>query len=167
MTQTATELVPHIQSLLGNDLLDAYLSYDMTTLVVKSNAVINALKTLKEDEKLDFHFMTDLCGVHYPTNKGLELGVVYHLHNFKTNIRIRIETFFSELDPRLETATTLWPAANWMERETYDFYGIIFEGHPDLRRILNMDDLGMFPMLKYNPLEDQTRTDKNDKMFGR
>ncbi|RZK53321.1 MAG: NADH-quinone oxidoreductase subunit C [Pedobacter sp.] len=64
-------------------------------------------------------------------------------------------------------ASTLWNAANWMERETYDFFGIKFEGHPDLRRILNMDDLGVHPMLKQYPLEDPNRVDKKDEYFGR
>jgi NADH-quinone oxidoreductase subunit C len=70
-------------------------------------------------------------------------------------------------NPVLPTAVTIWPAANWMERETYDFYGILFEGHPNLVRILNVEDMTVFPMRKDFPLEDQTREDKNDSMFGR
>ena len=69
--------------------------------------------------------------------------------------------------PNYRTATVLWNGANWMERETYDFFGVKFEGHPDLRRILNMDELDVHPMLKQYPLEDGTRTDKDDVMFGR
>ena len=63
--------------------------------------------------------------------------------------------------------TSLYASANWMERETYDFYGIIFDGHPDLRRILNMDEMEYFPLRKEYPLQDATRTDKEDKYFGR
>lgn len=63
--------------------------------------------------------------------------------------------------------THLWPAANWMERETYDFFGVEFVGHPDLRRILNVDDMDYFPLRKQYPLEDGTRTDKEDEFFGR
>jgi NADH-quinone oxidoreductase subunit C len=67
----------------------------------------------------------------------------------------------------MPTATKIWPAANWMERETYDFYGILFGDHPNLQRILNVEDMTDFPMRKDFPLEDQTREDKDDSMFGR
>jgi NADH-quinone oxidoreductase subunit C len=65
------------------------------------------------------------------------------------------------------TLTSVFQAANWMERETYDFYGVNFEGHPNLKRILNVDEMTIFPMRKEYPLEDQVRQDKNDTMFGR
>jgi len=89
------------------------------------------------------------------------------LHNFIDNHRIRIKTATDISQPVLPTATTIWPSANWMERETYDFYGIQFEGHPNLKRILNVDEMTSFPLRKDFPLEDQTREDKNDDMFGR
>jgi NADH-quinone oxidoreductase subunit C len=105
--------------------------------------------------------------MHYPDNAGQELGVVYHLHNWIKNIRVRVKIFFPSDDPHVPTATTLWAAANWMERQEYDFFGIEFTGHPDLRRILNVDDLDVFPMRKEYKLEDGTRTDKDDRFFGR
>jgi NADH-quinone oxidoreductase subunit C len=83
------------------------------------------------------------------------------------NLRIRIKIFVPENHLEVPTATVLWPTANWMERQEYDFFGIIFKGHPNLKRILNMDDITFFPMRKEFPLEDQTRDDKNDAMFGR
>jgi len=82
-------------------------------------------------------------------------------------VRIRIKVFISEQNPTIPTATVVWKGANWMERETYDLFGVKFEGHPDLRRILNMDDLGVHPMLKQYPLEDPNRVDKKDEFFGR
>jgi NADH-quinone oxidoreductase subunit C len=82
-------------------------------------------------------------------------------------IRIRVKVFIDENHPTIPSVVSLWNAANWMERETYDFFGIKFEGHPDLRRILNMDDLGVFPMLRQYPLEDPNRVDKKDEYFGR
>jgi NADH-quinone oxidoreductase subunit C len=70
-------------------------------------------------------------------------------------------------NPIVPTLTTIYAAANWMEREAFDFYGILFEGHPKLKRILNADDMDYFPMRKEYPLEDATRQDKIDALFGR
>lgn len=125
------------------------------------------LQFLRDDDELNYHFLTTLCGIHYPDAAGRELGVIYHLHNWPQNRRLRVKIFFPSDDPRIPTITTLWPSANWMERQEYDFYGIIFTGHPDLRRILNVDDLDVFPMRKEYRLEDGTRTDKDDRFFGR
>lgn len=141
--------------------------YEMLTLEVKKDQIIPILKFLKEDESLGFQFLTDLCGIHYPDQGSKELGVVYHMHNLVKNVRIRIKTFFSVDRPFIPSATSLFAAANWMERETFDFYGIQFEGHPDLRRILNVDEMNYSPMRKEFPLEDGTRTDKDDRFFGR
>ena len=128
---------------------------------------LKVLNFLYDDEELKFRFLTDLCAVHYPGDKGRELAVVYHLHNLVDNIRIRFKVFTDIEKPDVFTATKLFSSANWMERETYDFYGINFIGHPNLRRILNVDEMNYFPMRKEYPLEDQTRGDKDDAMFGR
>ena len=164
---THEQIVARTKEQFGEDLTQAYETYGMLTLVFSRERIFDAVKFLKEDAELNFHFLTDLCGIHYPDNKGLEIGVIYHLHNLLANVRLRVETFFPAEDSRTPSLTPLWPAANWMERETYDFFGIDFEGHPDLRRILNVDEMDYFPMLKQYPLEDGTREDKNDKMFGR
>jgi NADH-quinone oxidoreductase subunit C len=129
--------------------------------------LIGLLKLLRDDEHLQFNFLTSLCAVHYPEHAGQELGMVYHLHNWQANTRIRVKIAFPADDPHVPTATVLWPAANWMERQEYDFFGVVFTGHPDLRRILNVDDLGAFPLRKEFRLEDGTRTDKDDRFFGR
>jgi NADH-quinone oxidoreductase subunit C len=89
------------------------------------------------------------------------------LHNLYNNQRIRLKIFLPQEKPVTETLTQVFPSANWMERETFDFFGVVFEGHPDLRRILNVDEMIIFPMRKEYPLEDQTREDKQDEMFGR
>ncbi|MHB1178486.1 MAG: NADH-quinone oxidoreductase subunit C, partial [Daejeonella sp.] len=85
----------------------------------------------------------------------------------QNNVRARIKVFLDGTDPRIPTATTLWEGANWMERETYDFFEIIFEGHPNLVRILNVDEMTVFPMRREYPLEDPNRVDKKDYFFGR
>ena len=92
---------------------------------------------------------------------------MYQLHNLVNNQRIRLKIYLPVENPVAPTLTGVFAAANWLERETYDFYGVIFEGHPNLKRILNVDEMIIFPMRKEYPLEDQTREDKNDSMFGR
>lgn len=141
--------------------------YGMLTFEAPKELNLKVLNFLFDDEELKFRFMTDLCGVHYPDDKGRELAVVYHLHNLADNIRIRFKVFTSVDQSDVYTATGLFSAANWMERETYDFYGINFVGHPNMKRILNVDEMDYFPMRKEFPLEDQTRIDKDDEMFGR
>jgi len=141
--------------------------YGMLTFEAPKDLNLKVLNFLYDDEELKFRFMTDLCGVHYPDNKGKELAVVYHLYNLEDNVRIRFKVFTGINPPDIYTATGLFSAANWMERETYDFFGINFVGHPNLKRILNVDEMDYFPMRKEFPLEDQTRMDKDDEMFGR
>ncbi|MCX6244429.1 MAG: NADH-quinone oxidoreductase subunit C [Bacteroidetes bacterium] len=139
---------------------------DMLTVVVSKEVIHDVIFFLKENQSLGFTFLTTLCGIHYPEQK-LPLGVVYHLHRFEGNEKIRIKTFLPLKNPVIPTVTDLFSAADWMERETYDFYGIIFEGHPNLKRILNVEYMDYFPMRKEYPLEDQTRHDKDDRFFGR
>jgi NADH-quinone oxidoreductase subunit C len=128
---------------------------------------LKVLQYLYEEPVLGFTFLTDLCGVNYPDNKGAELVVVYHLHNLSENIRLRYSISTSISETSVFTASKLFASANWMERETYDFFGINFVGHPNLKRILNVEEMDYFPLRKEYPLEDQTRIDKDDEMFGR
>jgi NADH-quinone oxidoreductase subunit C len=151
----------------GDNVVSGEMMRDFPVFTIKKDKIIDVVKFLYDDPELQFRFLTDLCGIHFPDNKGQELGVIYHLHNMRKNWRIRLRTFFALNDAVVPTLTTVFSTANWMERETYDFFGITFKGHPNLKRILNVDDLGGFPMLKEFPLEDPTRNDKNDKMFGR
>ena len=159
-------ITDHLMRKFTHDLLETETSGDMPTYTVTAPVIHDVIRFLKEEENLGFEFMTDLCGIHYP-DRGLPLGVIYHLHNMKENKRIRVKTFVTVANPNIRTVTDLFATANWMERETYDFYGIIFDGHPNLTRILNVDYMDYFPLRKEYPLEDATREDKNDKFFGR
>jgi NADH-quinone oxidoreductase subunit C len=85
----------------------------------------------------------------------------------EANYRLRLKAYIPISNPKIKSVSGLFASANWQERQEYDFYGIEFEGHPDLRRILNMDDMDYFPMRKEYKLEDGTRDDKEDKFFGR
>jgi NADH-quinone oxidoreductase subunit C len=141
--------------------------YGLLTFEAPKDLNLKVMQFLFDDAELNFQFLTDLTAVHYPNQPGRELAVVYHLHNLVDNIRIRFKVFSPIATPDVFTATQLFSSANWMERETYDFFGVQFVGHPNLKRILNVDEMEYFPMRKEFPLEDQTRTDKDDAMFGR
>lgn len=164
---TNQEIAGDLTGRYGNDIFDIHEPYNLLTLTTKRDRIIDLLHYLYNHQVFKFQFLTDLCGIHYPDNNGNELGVIYHLHSLENNVRMRIKTFLPVSDPAVPTATSLYATANWMERETFDFYGIIFKGHPNLTRILNVDDMDYFPMRKEYPLEDQTRRDKLDWHFGR
>ncbi len=151
----------------GSNILHATEPYGMLTVEVNPAIIADLADFLYNHKALQFNFLTDVCGIHTPDVKDKELGVIYHFHSFINNIRIRVKCFLPESNPQLPTISHIFNGANWQERETFDFYGIIFEGHPNLKRILNVDEMEYFPMRKEYPMEDQTRTDKDDKYFGR
>ncbi len=151
----------------GTQVTDFQMQNGILSFCADKEINLKVLNFLKEEGELGFSFLTDLCGVHYPDQKGQELAVVYHLHNIKENVRVRFKVYADIAQPDVFTATGIYAAANWMERETYDFYGIRFVGHPNLVRILNVEEMDYFPMRKEYPLEDQSRVDKDDEMFGR
>ncbi len=151
----------------GNQITDWQEPYGMLTFTAPKELNLKVMQYLYDEEELKFTFLTDLQAVHYPDNNGAELAVVYHMHNWKENVRIRFKVFTDIQQPDVFSATALFQSANFMERETYDFYGVNFVGHPNLKRILNVDEMDYFPMRKEFPLEDQTRIDKDDEMFGR
>lgn len=155
-----------LKSQYGDAVQQAKDDYGALIFYASKDKIISLLQFLRDDTELQFTFLTSLCGVHYPDRKD-NFEVVYHLHSFVNNIRLRIKVPLSGDSPHIDTATTVFKCANWLERETYDFFGIIFDGHPNLKRILNVDEMTIFPMRKEYPLEDNVRKDKDDQMFGR
>jgi NADH-quinone oxidoreductase subunit C len=141
--------------------------YGLLTFTAPKDLNLKIMQFLYDDPELRFQFLTDLCAVHYPDRKGEELAMVYHLHNLVDNIRLRFKVYTDINTPDIFTACKLYECANWMERETYDFYGVNFVGHPNLKRIQNVDEMDYFPQRKEFPMEDQVRIDKDDEMFGR
>lgn len=122
------------------------------TLTVQKNAIAEIARFLKENEELDFSFLADLCGVdRVETDNVFE--VVYHLYSLSKNHRLRLKAPVSSDAPSLPTVTGVWKTANWHERETYDMFGVTFEGHPDLRKILTPDDFEGYPLRKDYPLD--------------
>ncbi|HNR86184.1 MAG TPA: NADH-quinone oxidoreductase subunit C [Taishania sp.] len=138
------------------------------TVYINSKNVHEIVDWLYKHPEFKIQFLTNITGVHYPENeKGKELMVVYHLHSLQNNFRIRLKAFLPIENPVIDSIVDIYSAANWIERETYDFYGIIFNNHPNLKRILNQDSMDYFPLRKEYHVEDATRQDKDDRFFGR
>lgn len=160
-----TALIDLLGQKFGEQLFDVSEPYGLLTCSTTKDQIINVLSFLKQNNTINFNFLTDITAVHYP-EQG-HIAVVYHLHSMVQGIRIRVKVFLDEKHPAIPTAEQLWKSANWMERETYDFFGVKFEGHPNLKRILNVEEMTVHPMLKQYPLEDPNRVDKKDEFFGR
>lgn len=168
MALEITEIQNKIAEKFGSDAFTFRMEQDIFTFEVSPSIIKDVIRFMKDDEVLRFNFLTDLCGVHYPNNeKDAQFAVVYLLHNWIDNVRVRVKTFLNGDKPEVDTVVDIFAAANWMERETYDFYGIDFIGHPNQKRILNDEGMVSFPMRKGHPLEDAGRTDKDDRFFGR
>lgn len=117
-----------------------------TTLEIAREQIVPVCQFLKEDLSLRFNFLTDLCGADYP-ERGERFDVVYHLYSFPNNVRLRLKVHTDDVHP-VPSVTAVWAAANWMEREAYDLYGIQFNGHPNLERILMPEDWVGYPLRK-------------------
>lgn len=163
---TNSQVIEKLQSRFGDQVRNILEPKGLLSIETDRESIIDLLRFIKEDDLLQFIYLTDITAVHYPDLEQ-EFMVVYHVHSLVHHVRIRIKVPLSKSDLTIPTATVVWNGANWMERETYDFFGIDFQGHPDLRRILNMDELDVFPMRKEYPLEDPNRVDKKDLYFGR
>ncbi len=141
--------------------------YNLLTFSTGRDQIFSLIQFLKEHKTYQVGFLTDITAIHYPDSPGREFCVVYHMHSLTNNFRVRIKVYLDLNDLHIPTVTPLFASANWMERETFDLFGTIFDGHPDLRRILNMEEMDYHPMRKEYPLEDSTREDKIDALFGR
>jgi NADH-quinone oxidoreductase subunit C len=164
---TNNTLLDALQVQLGSKIITSEVLYDTLVIEISPSEAFDVVELLKNDATLSFNFLTLIGAVHYPEEKGRELCVVYHLHSWKNAIRLRIKCYLSQENPSIKSLTPLFDGANWQERDTFDFFGIQFEGHPNLTRILNMDEMDYHPMLKQYHLEDGTREDKDDRFFGR
>lgn len=162
-----TTVQDRLKAQFGEGVISSEILYDFPVITVKRELICDIVRFLYNEEELAFQYLTTLAAIHYPEVKGKEFCVMYQLHNLPKNFRIRLKIFFSSSDPVVPTITPVFSAANWLERQEFDFFGVIFSGHPNLKRILNMEDMTYHPMRKEYPLEDGTREDKDDKMFGR
>jgi NADH-quinone oxidoreductase subunit C len=135
-------LVAALPAVLGDKLVSVTMALGEVTAVVGADGLLEAMRLLRDRPELRFESMIDLCGVDYSTyggggGEGPRFAVVYHLLSLANNWRLRVRVFASDDDfPVLPSLIDVWPAVNWFEREAFDFYGIMFTGHPDLRRLL-------------------------------
>jgi NADH-quinone oxidoreductase subunit C len=166
MDSTVQEKVVNIiKEKFESEILSVETPYNFLTLNLKKDRIIEIIQYLYDHPEARFQYLTTLCGIHFPDVK--QIAVMYQLHSLTNNWRVRLKIYLPEDNAVTPTLTKLYSGANWMERETFDFYGVKFTGHPDLRRILNVEDMVIHPLRKEYPLEDQTREDKKDFMFGR
>ncbi len=122
------------------------------TFFIRRNDLLKVAETLRNDPALRFEFCSGVSGVHYPNDDGRELHAVYHLLSMTHNRRIRLEVTCPDSDPHVPSVVAVYPTNDWHERETYDFFGIIFDGHPALTRIEMPDDWPGHPQRKDYPL---------------
>ncbi len=122
------------------------------TFHIRRERLVEVCSKLRDDPELRFEVCTGVSGVHYPTDDGRELHAVYHMLSITHNRRIRLEVSAPDADPHIPSITSVYPANNWHERETWDFFGIIFDGHPALTRIEMPDDWRGHPQRKDYPL---------------
>ena len=122
------------------------------TLHVRREKLSELAQQLRDDQDLRFEFLSSLSGVHYPIDAGRELHVIYELTSMTHNRRIRLEVAAPDADPHVPSVVAIWPTADFQERETWDMFGVIFDGHPALTRIMMPDDWPGHPQRKDYPL---------------
>ncbi len=150
MTAALEDLGKHIEAELGSKVIRQGIALGELTIVVPAEAIVAVLTTLRNDKECQFEQLIDICGVDYPERER-RFDVVYHLLSPRKNQRIRVKCEADEENP-VPSVVELFPTANWYEREAYDMYGILFSGHPDLRRILTDYGFQGFPLRKDFPL---------------
>jgi NADH-quinone oxidoreductase subunit C len=150
MAQDLAPLGEHIAERLGSVVTGHVVSYGELTIVVERTAIVEAITVLRDDPACRFICFVDLCGADYP-GREQRFDVVYHLLSPILNQRIRIKVLTDEVTP-VPSIIDVFPAANWFEREAYDLYGILFSGHPDLRRILTDYGFEGHPLRKDFPM---------------
>ncbi|WP_375455834.1 NADH-quinone oxidoreductase subunit C [uncultured Methylobacterium sp.] len=143
-------LADHIAAALGPAVVERTIVRDELTLVVQGSDIVYATTFLRDDPACAFRCFLDLCGADYP-NRAQRFDVVYHLLSLRHNARIRVKVRTDETTP-VPSVIDVFPGANWYEREAYDLYGILFSGHPDLRRLLTDYGFEGHPLRKDFPL---------------
>ena len=144
-------LVKRLRERFGEALTGAFAFVGQLSIHVKAESIVEVCKALRDDTETPFDFLSDLTCVHWPEREDAPFEVVYNLYSVSKNERVRVKAAAG--DAGLESVTSVWPSANWMEREAYDLFGVTFKNHPDLRRLLLPKDWDGHPLRKDYPLE--------------
>ena len=163
MSTDLQELGDHVAAALGPAILDRQIAYGELTVLVPGEEIVRVLTFLRDEPRCLFVSLMDLCGADYP-GRERRFDVVYHLLSYRHNRRIRIKVEADEVTP-VPSVIDVYPTANWFEREAYDLYGVLFSGHPDLRRILTDYGFEGHPLRKDFPLSGfaEVRYDEEQK----
>lgn len=144
----------YLRERLGGDILSFNCQCGDDTIVIARDKLKPIILFLKEDPLLKLDFLSDVTAVDYWEKKKPRFELVYHLYSLSTKYRLRLKVPVAEEDPTVQSLTPLWKAANWLEREVWDMYGIRFSGHPDLRRILLYEEFQGHPLRKDYPVNE-------------
>ena len=148
----STSLIDKVKSKYTNIIIDSHDFRGDQTITVKKESTLELFKFLRDDPELDFKFLMDLTAVDYLNRKDIRFEVVYHFYSLKHNGRLRIKIPVGEDDCTVDSVSSLWKTANWYEREVWDLYGIKFDDHPDMRRILLYEEFKGHPLRKDYPI---------------
>ena len=146
------EIVNRLKDKFFSEIVDVVEFRDQVSVSIKREKALDICRYLYDTPDIYMNYLADLCGVDYPERK-YRFEVVYNLYSLKHKHRIRIKALLPEDDPTVDSVVPVWKGANWYEREACDMYGIIFNGHPDLRRILMPEDWEGYPLRKDYPLK--------------
>jgi NADH-quinone oxidoreductase subunit C len=144
-------LFKRLRERFGDVVEGAYTFINQLSIQVKAESIVEVCKALRDDAETPFDYLSDLTCVHWPERDEAPFEVVYNLYSISKNVRVRLKAAAGEAG--LDSVTSVWPTANWMEREAYDLFGLTFDGHPDLRRLLLPKDWDGHPLRKDYPLE--------------
>ena len=148
---TTTIIIEKLKAAFADDIQSVQEFRDETTVYVKPAAIVAICTFLKDLPDAPFDYLVDVCGADSFTPEG-RFEVIYNIYSLRTKIRLRLKTRVEENSPRLPSVTSVWPGADWPERETYDMFGIEFTGHPDLRRIYMPEEYAHYPLRKDFPV---------------
>ncbi len=147
------QVAERVENLVGDDAVEkVVVDRGEITFHIRRERLVEVCRHLRDDESLRFEFCSGVSGVHYPNDTDRELHAVYHLLSITHNRRIRLEVSAPDADPHIPSVVSVYPANDWHERETFDFFGIVFDGHPALTRIQMPDDWPGHPQRKDYPL---------------
>jgi NADH-quinone oxidoreductase subunit C len=149
----ALQIAEKIKEKFPDEVLDVREFGGQVSVILKKGKILQISRYLHDDPELSLDYLRDVCGVDYLGKKEKRFEVVYHLYSMKHRHMLRLKAEVAEDDTTIDSVTAVWAGANWHEREAFDMYGIIFNGHPDLRRVLLPEDWEGYPLRKDYPVK--------------